>query len=327
MLLSLVIHVASIAVAVYFGAWVPRGVASSEGDQFRTVGLHLVSDANERTNTNAVASDSTDSTTRDDAEAAVAPDTAAPNPQRPQSDSPPVPIDLPPPIVGVIGPGPTSGSLDARVSAMMSLPGQPGADSGRGKSGSGSRGKVTGGKASFFGKQAAGQRIVYVVDSSGSMINHNAMASAKAELKASLQRLESTQQFQIIFYDVTPHAMAVRGSNDSLFWGNDPNRLLANRFIDSIQPDSGTNHIDALRFALRLTPDVIFFLTDADEPRLSGVELEEVRKRNGGKAQIHAIEFGRGADLSPENFLKKLARQNGGTHTYRDIMRFGTGTE
>lgn len=328
-LLSIVIHTGSLAVAMYLGLWVPRGVASSEGDEFRTVGLHLADDNADSTpaaggSNGTAASDEQPS----DATAASSSNVSPTDDIKPLSDSPPVPLDLPQPIVGVIGPGPRRDSLDPAMSSLMSLPGKSttgstGSKRGTGTgAGTGTGGKIGFGAVSFFGKQAAGNRILYVLDASGSMSTNNAIGVAKAEVKASLQRLDSTQQFQIVFYNVAPHAMTVRGSNDMLFYGNDPNRLLAHRFIDEILPDSGTNHIEALRLALRLAPDVIFFLTDADEPRLTAVELEEVRKRNGGKAQIHTIEFGRGADLGLDNFLKKLARQNGGTHTYRDVTRF-----
>jgi hypothetical protein len=34
---------------------------------------------------------------------------------------------------------------------------------------------------------------------------------------------------------------------------------------------------------------------------------------------INTIEFGYGAQADPENFLVKLARQNGGAHVYVDL--------
>lgn len=315
-LLSLVVHAASLAViALYFAFWAPRGVVSSEGDgDYRSVGLYSPAD-------------SPDATADD--KSPTEPDDSQPNAQAaameslPLDDSPPVPLDLPPPLSSVIGPGPAAPSIERPNTSSLVKPSTSATSANSGRKALVKPGGLGSGTATFFGQQAAGNRIVYLLDASGSMSSHNAIGVAKAELKASLQRLESTQQFQIVFYNSQPFAMRVRGSNDALFWGTDPNRLLAHQFIDSISPDSGTNHIEALRMAMRLGADVIFLLTDADEPRLTGVELDEVRKRNGGKAQIHATEFGRGADLAPDNFLKKLARQNGGTHSYRDVTRFG----
>ena len=314
--LSLVVHAASLAViGLYFAFWAPRGVVSSEGDgDYRSVGLYSPADSPD------AATDDAPPTEPDDSQANA--QTAAVEPM-PLDDSPPVPLDLPPPLSSVIGPGPAAPSIERPNTSSVVKPSTSAASANSGRKAVVKPGGLGSGTATFFGQQAAGNRIVYLLDASGSMSNHNAIGVAKAELKTSLQRLESTQQFQIIFYNSQPFAMRVRGSNDALFWGTDPNRLLAHQFIDSISPDSGTNHIEALRLAMRLGPDVIFLLTDADEPRLTGVELDEVRKRNGGKAQIHATEFGRGADLGPDNFLKKLARQNGGTHSYRDVTKFG----
>jgi hypothetical protein len=72
--------------------------------------------------------------------------------------------------------------------------------------------------------------------------------------------------------------------------------------------------------AIRLNPDVIFFLTDADEPRLNSQQLQRIARRAGG-ITINAIEFGYGPQADANNFLVRLARQNGGQHAYVDISR------
>ena len=75
-----------------------------------------------------------------------------------------------------------------------------------------------------------------------------------------------------------------------------------------------------LLMALALRPDIVYFLTDADEPQLSAEELAEIGRANKG-TQIHAIEFGFGPESGDNNFLKRLARQNGGQHAYVDISK------
>lgn len=178
--------------------------------------------------------------------------------------------------------------------------------------------------AQFFGIRAKGTRIVYVLDSSGSMSNYNAIRVAKAELMASLQGLDQTQQFQILFYNQVPHLMTLEGRpGQKLYWANDVNRTLARQFISGIQADSGTRHMLALKQALALSPDVLFFLTDADEPQLTAAELHEIKTINNGRAQIHCIEFGQGPKLQRvSSFLEKLALQNGGSYRYRDVTQF-----
>jgi hypothetical protein len=177
--------------------------------------------------------------------------------------------------------------------------------------------------AAFMGVRDQGTRVVFVVDSSGSMANHGAMQSAKAALVASLQTLTDAQQFQIVFYNNTPTVMRLRNNAPAeMAFATEVNKTLARQFIVGVQPDQGTDHLPALKLALRLNPDVLFFLTDADEPQLSAGELLEIQRLNQGRTRIHTIEFGRGADLGgPLNFLQKLAHQNGGTHRYYDVQR------
>ena len=52
------------------------------------------------------------------------------------------------------------------------------------------------------------------------------------------------------------------------------------------------------------------------------LELADVRRLNvGGETMINAIQFGFGPHDGEENFLKRLARQNGGQWAYQDISR------
>lgn len=179
------------------------------------------------------------------------------------------------------------------------------------------------GKTSFFGVQDEGTRFVYVLDCSGSMLSHNAIGVAKAELMASLESLDATQQFQIIFYNIQAREMNQRTGPAELYWASDINRTLARQFIATVQPEGGTVHLPALKKALRFGPEVIFFLTDADT-ELSSADLNDIKKLNGNRSRIHCVEFGTGADVSAgiPNFLRKLARQNGGTYRYRDVTQF-----
>ena len=180
-------------------------------------------------------------------------------------------------------------------------------------------------KASFMGVKAQGTTFVYVIDCSGSMIGAP-MSFAKNELLASLESLERTQRFSIIFYNDTyqDKIYKVRGDQKSLYWANTINKNFAKRFIARINPDSGTFHKEPLLAAIRMKPEVIFFLTDAKQPALSAGELNEVAKANDGHSRIFCIEFGKGGELEDyDNFLKKLARQNNGQYRYRNISALG----
>lgn len=271
-----------------------------------------------------------------------------------QADEPPVPLDLPEaPQVATAGPGAaaprskTAGTQYADARQMIRPSGRirsqgrgdgSGVGEGHGEGnigggGSGGQGGVRGGTGaegggtSFFGHRAVGRKFVYVLDASGSMYDYNAIAVAKAELLASLAQLDENQQFQVIFYNDKVYPMRDSDRRENVFWGTDTNRTRASQFVRNIEPDGGTNHVAALLEALKLAPDVIFFLTDAGEPILYAKDLDLIKRRNNGRSTIFTIEFGKGANLRTDNFLKKLARDNGGAHTYRDVQEFQARSE
>jgi hypothetical protein len=76
--------------------------------------------------------------------------------------------------------------------------------------------------------------------------------------------------------------------------------------------------MEALLMALQMRPDVIFFLTDADEPKLTSADLRRIRERNRG-VSINAIEFGSGPSQGRYTFLRQLADENHGKHAYVDV--------
>ncbi len=185
-------------------------------------------------------------------------------------------------------------------------------------------GRSTGpaGSASLFGIQSPGNKFVYVFDRSGSMggVGRTALDFAKAELISSLKTLNQTQQFQIVFYNERPLVFNPSGTPGRLAFATDENKRRAINFIQSVTASGGTQHDTAILLAIQLQPDVIFFLTDADEPRLSDAKLEQIHRWANGIV-IHTIEFGMGPRTSTDNFLSRLARQNGGQYVYIDITQ------
>ena len=209
-----------------------------------------------------------------------------------------------------------SGGLDSLVESANNLTTQPPGPK-----------RLRGGYArtGIFGVEGEGNKFVYVFDRSGSMDGHGGapLVAAKAELIASLGDLGKTHQFQIIFYNEQPRIFNPAGRAGRLVFGNDRNKKLARRFVGSITASGATRHMEALELALRMGPDVIFFLTDADEPRITPEELARITRMNRGTS-INAIEFGYGVIRNSANFLVKLARENGGKHVYVDVSQLGS---
>ena len=75
----------------------------------------------------------------------------------------------------------------------------------------------------------------------------------------------------------------------------------------------------ALREALKLKPEVIFFLTDAD--LISNSDVDEILTEVG-PTRIQAVEFGFGMSLGQRTPLGRLATTTGGTYRYIDVSNF-----
>ncbi|MDO4576344.1 MAG: hypothetical protein Q4D98_14145 [Planctomycetia bacterium] len=173
------------------------------------------------------------------------------------------------------------------------------------------------GKVSCFNTTGEGNRFSYVFDRSGSMggPGFSPIMAAKAELLRSLRSLQPNQQFQIIFYNELPLIFS-----NKMLLATEGNRRKAINFLGTVTADGGTGHKEALHAAIAQRPDVIFFLTDADEPPLTPFELKEIRKNAAG-IQINTIQFGIGSEPRAFHFLKQLARDNGGQYIYIDIQK------
>lgn len=176
-----------------------------------------------------------------------------------------------------------------------------------------------------FGVKAKGSRFIYVFDRSASMnaLEGRPLRAAKAQLIRSLQDLGATQQFQIIFYNNEPTILnPFYPRPPRLLFADEQNRKMATTHVQGVVATGTTRHEDALLLALAMKPDVIFFLTDAEEPVMSFQELERVCRRNRFVgASIHAIQFGIGPPQGGANFLAQLARRNEGNHAYIDVTR------
>jgi hypothetical protein len=183
-------------------------------------------------------------------------------------------------------------------------------------------------QTSMFGVSAVGFKFVYVLDRSTSMggAGDAALKAVKAELRRSLEPLDTVHQFQIIFYNEKPAIFNPSGVPGRLAFANRANKDRAVRFIESITADGNTRHDEALKLAVKLRPDVIFFLTDGDEPKLTRRELETIHRMANG-ITIHAIEFGPGPKPEEQSFLATLAEENGGKYAYVDLSKHRTGAE
>lgn len=174
---------------------------------------------------------------------------------------------------------------------------------------------------SIFGVTGKGKSFVYVFDRSGSMdgFGGSPLYAWKRALLASLSDLSDGHEFQLVLYNEKP--LRFGSGKPSLVSASKQAKERAKRFINNVSAIGATRHLDAILLALRLQPDVIFVLTDSDEPVLTDPELQKIRSENQG-AVIHAVEFGFGPMRRKDSFLRRLSDQNGGEFDYVDIAHF-----
>lgn len=289
-LLSLLLHFSLIAGLIFFLTQIPNGSGEVEN---RTGGIVLV---DVQTETTEYLSEG---------------DIAQNSNPAPASDTSPPSVDLEnrPELPGLeVTTGESSGAGDLLANKLPSADSLIIGPAVKGQIG----GKMT---VEVFGIPGTGSRFVYLIDRSKSMEGYNfrPMLSARQELWKSINSLNASNQFQIIFYN---NDVDIFRRKLSLHAASDANKETAKQFIESIRPDGGTDHLSALKTAFKLGPDVIFFLTDA-EGGFTADEIFEISRRNYSRAIINTIEFGE--RRSNDRSLEAIARNSGGKYIFKNI--------
>ncbi|MHC4377766.1 MAG: VWA domain-containing protein [Planctomycetota bacterium] len=186
-------------------------------------------------------------------------------------------------------------------------------------------------KAEFFGVQLETERIVFVVDVSGSMQEAikdqgygggssagagrggpTRLDAAKGELRQALDKLEEDAYFNILSFSGGVNALSKR-------MGKAQGKHLdkAKEFVGRMTPGGGTNIYGGFEtaFADELV-DTIIFLSDGQpsegETTDPIVIAERVKAWNAGRnVTVHCISIG--IDLG---LLRRIARENGGEYTF-----------
>ncbi len=183
----------------------------------------------------------------------------------------------------------------------------------------------------FYGIPTFSDRVLYIIDISGSMDRvprkeaakrQTKMDVAKRELMGAIHGLNPTDQFGVIFFNhsVIPWQSKAKTASEGT-------KKVIQGWVTKQKPVGGTNIHDALeagfRFASTVTGrpvvDTIFFLTDGrptagrllDSKRI----LDAVREWNDSlKLRIHAVGIGEDHDA---DFMRELAQIGGGEYRVR----------
>lgn len=169
-----------------------------------------------------------------------------------------------------------------------------------------------GGGGGFFGIGSPGRRFVYVVDCSRSM-NHphpgeveTRFKRLQLELVRSVGTMTAEQEFYIIFFNDRPIPMPA----SSLQPARPRLKKHFLRWVVDVRADGETDPRRALQMAMRLRPDVIYFLSDGSfEPGIAR-DLKEIRQPD---VSIHTFAFG---NRDAEKLLKSIATRNQGEYHF-----------
>jgi hypothetical protein len=169
----------------------------------------------------------------------------------------------------------------------------------------------------FFQVPVEAERVVYVIDHSGSMGLHGALEAAARELLNSLERLPRSAHFQVIVYNSAAGPLLVDQPGWLAVSPENTHRVAA--ALRDLPAEGGTRQDQALFRALTLQPEAIFFLTDADD--LSAADVSTIMQRNRWHCVIHVIELNTANSNRPDMPLQVLARENGGVYRAVELER------
>ncbi len=164
------------------------------------------------------------------------------------------------------------------------------------------------GETTFFGIRGTGRRFTYVVDCSGSM-QGEPLSRAKKELMASLAKLPSHVEFQIIFFDDLTYEFASEG----FVIATDEAKERATSFVSGIENGGGTNVKLGMdkAFSPRKKPDTVFLLTDGSFEQDTPEFIRNLNKSR--KVRINTVAF---VSNTGEPLLKEIADKNRGDYRF-----------
>jgi hypothetical protein len=157
-------------------------------------------------------------------------------------------------------------------------------------------------RVDFFGIAAQAHRVVYVVDASQSMMG-SPLNRACRQLEQSLRNLDPDQSFAIIFFG---HESPAFPRSGELAFATEENTSEAIKWTKTVRARGGTRATDALARALRLRPQVVFFLSDGAIPR-DLVQLARQTLQQG--TVIHTVGL---MAYGGQHSLRQLAESNRG---------------
>lgn len=199
-----------------------------------------------------------------------------------------------------------------------------GTGSGAGEAGSGGFGSGLGGGGARIGTAGIwdlnirANKIAYVVDFSGSIVV--AVDDLKRELKRSVGQLKPSQSFNVIIFYEDYERVKTDAFKPKLEPATADTRREFFSWIDRKAPKGGTEPLQAMRRALSLDPEAVFFFSDGYFDDSVVTEITRANRRT--RARIYCLVFddmllqdtsGLPRETEGARRLKQVAEANGGS--------------
>jgi hypothetical protein len=192
--------------------------------------------------------------------------------------------------------------------------GRGGSGGGTGNGAGGSAGFGTGlgaaPTAEFFGTKIDGNRIVFVLDNSGSM-QQGRLETVIAELMRSVESLAPKQSFYVVFYSDQAYPLFYPDPAQEFVRPTDRNNAALARWLDTVELCLGDAVQEALAGAISIEPDCVILLSDG---RIQGdKKMRFLLEAGGGEFPIHTVGVGLGKTaVASRRNLQMIAEANGG---------------
>jgi hypothetical protein len=164
------------------------------------------------------------------------------------------------------------------------------------------------------GRTVAGDRVVVVVDASGSV--RNRFTDVQDLVVRFVESLVEGQAFDVILFqdDEAPTFLPIAVAATA------PNKERARVFVRAATAKGGSNPIPALEAAFRLDADTVWLISDGDFPDNDTV-LAFLRERNRRRlVNVHVVALVERGEDTYVGVLKAIASENGGDFRYEMDM-------